>query len=556
MDLRLIVEGLDKSNSEGTVKLSPNLTPLTRVDMNLNKNSCDDVASEKHEPLISLETPSGSLESSNTTGEKPLIVCKEPNSLPDRYSHPKHSNPPSIVKSTKRKRAKSTDSFVRDPSVSTLPSQQLSFQSSMRTGSQHELLPQTVHPAVSSISAPVPPFTSSIYHHNNNSNGYLGEYSHPYNMTIYPSPPQAPAQPHLQMYPMGYPVAHPAQCVFPLPTILPPQSFPPQQVPLPLLSSGIQPPSVQTAPGQPIPAFQLSQQASHLSLQKGTSTSSFATKPKIDIPRCNSIVSSTSSDNKVHSLPQHQSLVPPPVLPVCDNKYHSESHQTEHILSTPIEQNTHFTQRPWDSSSPPSVECVSVCPSISSTSSNDSSSASSSSLQSSPGSSPTEKQLKVEHASSNSKFWRFVDESKRDSSRPVVSANSLKEYIKILDSDSGNELDESMSWSPNKLKYACKECGRSFFRKSDLVRHIQIHLGIKPNVCTICGKQFIQRSALTVHLRVHTGEKPFGCQKCGRSFSDSSSLARHRRIHQRNAQEAAKRMKPQLQAPLVEDAIM
>jgi len=83
-------------------------------------------------------------------------------------------------------------------------------------------------------------------------------------------------------------------------------------------------------------------------------------------------------------------------------------------------------------------------------------------------------------------------------------------------------------------QFRCQECGRSFFRKSDLVRHIQIHLGIKPNACKVCGKQFLQRSALTVHLRVHTGEKPYSCETCARPFSDSSSLARHRRIHARN----------------------
>lgn len=82
-------------------------------------------------------------------------------------------------------------------------------------------------------------------------------------------------------------------------------------------------------------------------------------------------------------------------------------------------------------------------------------------------------------------------------------------------------------------KYGCQRCSRRFTRKSDLMRHIRIHLGIRPNVCSVCSKQFVQRSALTVHMRVHTGEKPYSCQVCGRAFSDSSSLARHKRIHAR-----------------------
>lgn len=84
--------------------------------------------------------------------------------------------------------------------------------------------------------------------------------------------------------------------------------------------------------------------------------------------------------------------------------------------------------------------------------------------------------------------------------------------------------------------YPCPwdDCHKTFTRKSDLSRHVQIHRNERPHQCSQCGKAFIQRSALTVHFRTHTGEKPFKCpfQNCGKAFSDSSSLARHRRTHE------------------------
>ncbi|XP_073902945.1 zinc finger protein 18 isoform X2 [Castor canadensis] len=77
----------------------------------------------------------------------------------------------------------------------------------------------------------------------------------------------------------------------------------------------------------------------------------------------------------------------------------------------------------------------------------------------------------------------------------------------------------------------CDYCGKGFSDFSGLRHHEKIHTGEKPYKCPICEKSFIQRSNFNRHQRVHTGEKPYKCSHCGKSFSWSSSLDKHQRSH-------------------------
>uniref|UniRef100_A0AAY4ABN8 C2H2-type domain-containing protein n=1 Tax=Denticeps clupeoides TaxID=299321 RepID=A0AAY4ABN8_9TELE len=100
--------------------------------------------------------------------------------------------------------------------------------------------------------------------------------------------------------------------------------------------------------------------------------------------------------------------------------------------------------------------------------------------------------------------------------------NNLRE-VKILETQQINYSKDK----PNQ----CEECGKSFAKVSQLIRHQMIHTGEKPYQCIQCGKRFALASHLIIHKRTHTGEKPYQCVQCGKNFTQTSHLQSHKRTH-------------------------
>ncbi|XP_055901821.1 zinc finger protein 729-like [Eupeodes corollae] len=81
-------------------------------------------------------------------------------------------------------------------------------------------------------------------------------------------------------------------------------------------------------------------------------------------------------------------------------------------------------------------------------------------------------------------------------------------------------------------RHKCSECGKIFFKASDLERHLRTHTKEKPYQCSVCSRQFALMSTLVHHMKTHDSEREtYGCQVCGKKYTSQKVLKVHLRIH-------------------------
>ena len=103
--------------------------------------------------------------------------------------------------------------------------------------------------------------------------------------------------------------------------------------------------------------------------------------------------------------------------------------------------------------------------------------------------------------------------------------NSLKHHRAVYHGDGAP--------APRPPRVFCDQCGKSFYKKSSMIKHRETHLE-KKFFCTFpgCSQGFPLEYRLKDHLNTHFNIYPYTCETCGKGFIEKHHMAKHRQIHE------------------------
>lgn len=85
----------------------------------------------------------------------------------------------------------------------------------------------------------------------------------------------------------------------------------------------------------------------------------------------------------------------------------------------------------------------------------------------------------------------------------------------------------------NEKKFMCDHCGRKYFTKTDLTRHLKIVSGEISYTCDICSRSCSSTMDLKLHKTSHTNQKPYRCSypDCDKAFKTPAARSSHMETH-------------------------
>ena len=143
----------------------------------------------------------------------------------------------------------------------------------------------------------------------------------------------------------------------------------------------------------------------------------------------------------------------------------------------------------------------------------------------------TTQQATLDIYQNSSAFSEPMEDTPAGNEQPPETADQASTVLQPAELLVLDKLYITQTQSDGELVFICTRCSRKFKDKSNLMRHIRMHDGIRAHDCAYCGKKFTQKVHLQVHERSHTGEKPYQCPSCDKSFSSHKTLSKHKVVH-------------------------